>query len=402
MFIYVLDKVNTEYLYYYNKKIVLSKELPDDITYTWKYNTYLNDSSIEYVNIYVNNRKIEELTKQYNIPEFPLLQKQLNTHVSLLKNRDSSALRTKSLNHYISESLLLRYCSIMEQVSDIVFNNVKKPNHYDIMSKIIKVTENVKFQKLNIDSEEYRPYIHYNPFKVVTGRMGLDSGYFPITNLKKENRHIIQPNFDFLYELDYNSAEIRVILTLMGFEYTDIDIHDYHNIHKFSGLKNREFLKRDFYSWLYNPSKTCKFYDSLYTKKSIDTLRKNHYVDGYVQTIFGRKIECEERKWLNYLAQSTCSDLFFDRVYAIWSYLKKNNLNSRIYFTLHDSLVLDVCEYERDIVLDSVTDIFRQTHLGEFLVNQKIGVDYGHMNSFEAPNRHSQAVSLDANGLGRV
>ena len=62
------------------------------------------------------------------------------------------------------------------------------------------------------------PYIKYNIFGTKTGRLTTKPNSFPILTLKKEYRSILKPNNDLFVELDYNAAELRVLLTLMNVE----------------------------------------------------------------------------------------------------------------------------------------------------------------------------------------
>lgn len=397
MFIQCLDKN----LFYYDKQIHCSDVLPSDISCTWNYNSYFGKTNIEIINIYVNGQSSKNFCSSKLLERYTFLLNKFKSFTKLFNERKNFDYNNIRLDEMIPIKFLLDYCMIKEEIAFSVLENHQKPSHYEILSKIIKIIETIKFQQINLDDclkEKYKPYIHYNPWSVITGRMGLYSGWFPITNLKKEKRKYIKPQNDFFFEVDMNSAEIRIILALMGFTYPkEVDIHDFHNKEKWNNSLSREEIKRDFYSWLYNPLKKCDFYDSVYKSDSIEQLKEVYYRDGFIETVFGRKIPCEEKKWLSYLAQSTCSDTFFENLYKVW--LKLINMQSFIGFTLHDSAVLDVSTWEKEYIVSETVDAFSKTRFGEFKVNQKEGFDYG---SMKTPQMNSQQLFCETNGKGRV
>mgnify|MGYP007000094991 len=58
---------------------------------------------------------------------------------------------------------------------------------------------------------EETPYVDYDIFGTVTGRMTTKRGSFPALNLKRELKKHVRPNNDVFLELDFNAAEIRTM-----------------------------------------------------------------------------------------------------------------------------------------------------------------------------------------------
>ena len=54
------------------------------------------------------------------------------------------------------------------------------------------------------------------------------------------------------------------------------------------------------------------------------------------------------------------------------------NTQSYIAFSLHDSLVVDICEKDRHL-LPQIAEVFGDTSFGKYLVNVSAGKDYGNM-----------------------
>jgi len=95
-----------------------------------------------------------------------------------------------------------------------------------------------------------------------------------------------------------------------------------------------------------------------------------------VKTIFNRDIPSDKHHALNYIIQSTTSDLFLRRMIEIYKSLE--NKKSFVSFSVHDSLVIDLAEEERGILAD-IVNTFSQTDLGKFKVNVSAGKDYSSM-----------------------
>ena len=98
-----------------------------------------------------------------------------------------------------------------------------------------------------------------------------------------------------------------------------------------------------------------------------------HYKDGYIKTIFGRRIKVEQRKAFNYLIQSTTSDLVIDRAIEINKMLE--NTKSHISHIVHDELVIDLADEDRPL-LPAIKEVFSNNKLDSFMVNLKAGQNY--------------------------
>jgi DNA polymerase I-like protein with 3'-5' exonuclease and polymerase domains len=80
-----------------------------------------------------------------------------------------------------------------------------------------------------------------------------------------------------------------------------------------------------------------------------------------------------EKKALNYLVQSTTADLVLEKAVQIDELLiGKKSFISHI---VHDEIVLDVTDDERDYIVD-IKKVFSENRLGNYLVNLKAGKNY--------------------------
>ncbi len=100
---------------------------------------------------------------------------------------------------------------------------------------------------------------------------------------------------------------------------------------------------------------------------------KDWYDGTTIKTPFGRAIEVDERRALNYLIQSTTSDIVLERAVEIDKFLEgKKSFISHI---VHDELVLDVADEERHL-LPEIKELFANNKLDKFMVNVMAGKNY--------------------------
>ena len=142
----------------------------------------------------------------------------------------------------------------------------------------------------------------------------------------------------------------------------DGDIHEWNRKNASRSLTTRSEMKERFFAWLYNPSATDYMLEKYYNKN----IYKKHYDGQRVITPFNRELETEERKALNYLLQSTTSDIVIENVYKIVMFLKNKKTN--ISFTMHDAVILDFAKEDMKLVYE-IKDLFEQTRLGKFYSN---------------------------------
>ena len=155
------------------------------------------------------------------------------------------------------------------------------------------------------------------------------------------------------------------------------DLHEWNLKNVYRNIGTREEAKQRIFAWLYNPGTKDYLSNRIYDRDKV--LAK--YWDGdYVKTRFHREIEADKHHALNYIIQSTTSDLFLDRVIEVFNFLK--NRKSFISFCIHDSLVIDFSNEDKDILTD-LKRLFSDTKLGIFRTNMSAGKNFGKMKKLE-------------------
>lgn len=287
---------------------------------------------------------------------------------------------------FVPDSFIDKYAAIYSRACEEAVKNNAKPSNYDFLVELDLLLDKISKQKLNVCEEfdltvninkqkcfhKSEPYIRYNLFGAVTGRLSTQRNSFPILSMSKDCRFLLTPSNDAFLELDYNACELRVLLALSGHEQPENDIHEWNREHIFDNKCDRGEAKQKIFSWLYDTKhneKAEKFYDK-------NKIKEKYYKNGFVTSYYDRNIACDEEHAVNYILQSTASDMFLRRVVEIDKLLKDRK--SKVAFMIHDSLIIDLSKEDRDL-LDSIEKVFSNTELGMFKTNVSIGKDFGNM-----------------------
>jgi DNA polymerase I-like protein with 3'-5' exonuclease and polymerase domains len=297
----------------------------------------------------------------------------------------------------VPEKFLRDYCQIKNQITNHVIENYPKPSNYKHLAAVNAMISDIESQPLNVDMSPILPKvsdikvsnfvkriktcdrsIRYNLFGTVTGRLATRKNSFPILTMNKEYREVLKPNNDCFIELDYNGAELRVLLSLLGYDQPEHDVHQWNLDNVFENKVTRAEAKTLFFAWLYgSQSDDVRRHSSLLREKYNKDTLIDKYWDGHViRTPFDRDVISPKHKALNYLVQSVAADLALEQATKVWALLKKNKAKSSVAFIVHDALVIDFDLADRELFKE-VQEIFSLTRFGKFPVNKSIGKDFG-------------------------
>ena len=377
---------------YHNGHLVFNeKQFPESFlnARTWRYSGFLDDDTIEYGWMLTLGKTLKESCPEHLIGELNRCEKKMNAY-----KKSFEIARVNFREHcffdLVPHDFLVSFLELKNQITRHVFETCEKPLVYDHLIAVERLLYKLRYQNLNINNQNARglftssrnriaaqklltgpKHIDYNIFGTRTGRLSTYPGSFPILTMPKDLRALVKPHNDWFISLDYNGAEARTVLGLLGKKQPMGDVHEWNvdNVFKNKGVGNREAAKTFFFSWLYNPD-SSKIEESFYDR---DALLKMYYKDGAIRTIFDREIEVGEYKAINYIVQSTTADLVNDRAVALDEFLEgKRSFVSHI---VHDEIVLDMPDEERYLIPE-IKEIFSNNKLDKFVTNLKAGRDY--------------------------
>lgn len=383
----------------YNEGRLLFETIPDNLSSTWEYSQFLKEKDIEYANLYCG-LSLQQACPEHYETELEYTSNKLKAFLRSLKTAKID-LNENCFFDLVPERFLLEYCDVKNKITKHILNNYQKPENYDFLLNLTKAIEEIKTQKLNLDRKAlisgahrfktrqfmkkmsyFQPYIDYNIFGTKTGRLTTRKGTFPILTLDKQHRGVLKPTNDWFVELDFNAAELRTMLALSGQKQPQEDIHKWNIKNVFKENITRDEAKTRIFAWLYGSEKESK---RLSTTDAKEILRQTYQREGiiskywtgsHVTTRFGRTIPSDNHHALSYIIQSSCVDNVNRQLIKLHDRLVNNR--TRVAFTLHDSIILDVPDSERKLIAELI-NIFADTELGKFKVNVSAGKDFGDM-----------------------
>jgi len=369
----------------------LYNHIPEHSNQTWDYSPVFKDKYIECASIYCQNKTISEICPEELQESWQNVDNKMMAFVRSFEEAKID-LREVDIFNLIPEKHLIQYCNIKDRITSYVFDNYPKPENYDFLLSLVKAVDTIERQRLNIDLNflksklgqnkarklyknlsNIESYIRYDAFKSKTGRLTTKKSSFPILTLDSSYRSVLKPNNDWFVELDFNAAELRTLLALSGEKQPTEDLHDWNVQNVYDGKLARKEAKERVFAWLYNPRARDSFLSKIYDR---DIVKKKLWDGEHVKTIFGRQIEADEEHSVNYIIQSTTSDLFLKRMIEVARMLEGRRTN--VAFSLHDSLILDFSVEDKGILKDLV-NVFSDTDLGKYKINLKAGKSFGNM-----------------------
>ena len=381
---------NKKFVGVYVDGVIHRDRLPEGINMTWGYCSFL-PGDVTYASLYCKGKSLDEVCPEDLVPRWKRISGGLRAHLSACREAQVD-LQNISFLDIIPERLLLEFCEIKNKITEHVLESYPRPENYDFLFDLERVLADIRSRKINLDLDVLKPHlvsaharavykrlkragrvVNYDAHKTKTGRLTTKKDSFPILTLNKTFRQAIMPNNDYFVELDFNAAELRTLLSLLGKEQPTGDIHEWNIKNVYLDLVTREEAKKRIFAWLYNPESKDHLSNGAYSRDEI----LDKYWDGeYITTCFGRKIKADKHHAVNYIIQSTTSDLFLKRAIEVDKILKDRK--SYIAFTLHDSLVIDFSKEDKDL-LHRAVEVFQDTDLGSFTINVSVGDNFGEM-----------------------
>jgi len=373
----------------YSDGVISLDAMPEGKSVTWDYSPELAGQDIQYMKLYCG-KSLTEMCPEKIRNQWDSAVRKMRAFVSSFYEAKINLDET-CFYDLMPEQFLLEYFDLKNQITEHVYRTYDKPKNYDFLSSLQGVLASVKKQKVKINGKALRPYLgtlrarnfiktlsktepccKYNLFGTVTGRLSTFPGSFPILTMNKEYRAVLEPTNGCYLELDYNAAELRTFLSLAGHDQPDNDIHEWNVQQLYDNKVSREDAKQKIFSWLYSNHLDIKA-EKVYNKTSV----KDKYWNGEeITTVFGRTIETDEHRALNYIIQSTTSDLVLRQMIKLHEFLQDKK--SFIAFCIHDSVVIDLDSDEKEHI-EELIDIFSDTRLGNFKAKASVGLNFGDM-----------------------
>jgi hypothetical protein len=221
------------------------EKIPNGISKTWSYSDHLLGRDIDYAHLLVAGKSLSDTCPSHLTERWGEANKLLKSHYTAIH---TSKIDIEDVCFYdlVPRKHLQHYFDVKNEITKWVFENVEKPPHYNLLKRMQAAVKELKSHPVNLNSfavyvsgaEDMKakhlydqfgdstPYVDYDIFGTVTGRLTTKKSSFPILNLKKELKNHVRPNNDVFLELDFNAAEVRTMLALQNHKQPEEDIHE--------------------------------------------------------------------------------------------------------------------------------------------------------------------------------
>ena len=340
---------------------------------------------------FISDKRFEILPLQFVFPQYKLIE-HIDTNIDYLRCVFNS----------LSDNDLAFYSGIFKNYL-IVYSNLSEVKASDEFIATINTFEKSGIIKQILDKKTNDGYFElprYNLFSSKTGRPYIVSG----TNwqqLSKKHKNVIKSRWDDgkIVEFDYNGCEIRAAFYVSGnTEIANIqtDVYEYILDYLVSELEIKEIerkkIKNFVILFLFGASKntlarlvklsleeTERVYASLnklFNVQKINELVLKTKSKTGINNFFRRQIVTNEQKTetlvQNYI-QSTAIDICHSGYASLVKHIVNNKLNTKVLYTKHDAIKLDVHPDEL-VYLDKFKELLQRTEIEDvnFLIKMKI------------------------------
>ncbi len=274
-----------------------------------------------------------------------------------------------------------------------------------------------------VDRKTGRVHTSYSQAVAVTGRLASsDPNLQNIPIRTPEGRRIreafIAPQDSRIVSADYSQIELRIMAHLSGDEGLLRAFANNEDIHRATAAEvfgiapdavsseQRRYAKVINFGLIYGMSafglasqlnierSAAQQYIDLYfarypgVKNYMDSTREQARRQGYVETVFGRRLwlpeingangmrrQGAERAAINAPMQGTAADLIKLAMIAVQRWIEKEKLHTRLIMQVHDELVLEVPQAELHHVKEKLRDLM--CHVAELKVPLEVGLGEG-------------------------
>ena len=384
----------------YSENEIVTQPAYDKLSKTWAYHSSLKGYDIKYASLYAKAKTLDECCPDELKEQWETIKKRYAAYIKSFQT-GFCELDDECFYDLVPRSFVIEYFNLKGKITEHILSTTPEPEDYSFLVELAELLTEIRDHKLIIDPSQIinklhetktrsfytklntvRPFIDYNMFGTITGRLTTQKSSFPILTMSKDYRQVVRPSNTWFIELDFNAAELRCLLSLNDQEQPEQDIHDWHGS-IFNRLSDHDLsrndIKRKIFGWLYGPLDATLGIPQIekhYDKRKV----LNKYWDGTAVTNpFGRKIVADEFHALNATIQSTTSDTFLRRAIAVNKLLE--NKKSFTMGLIHDSMVIDFHREDKDLIDDIIKE-FGNTDLGKFKVNASLGTHFGNLKRF--------------------
>ena len=142
---------------YCNGSLSFEGELPMGPSITWGYSAFLENMDIEYAKIYCGGLSLERACPEALADRWQRVSKRLKAFIKSF-NTSRVSLNDSCFFDLVPRKFLLEFCYTKDLICNHVFENYQRPENYDYLLSLIKIIEEIRYSKLNINRRNLSLY----------------------------------------------------------------------------------------------------------------------------------------------------------------------------------------------------------------------------------------------------
>ena len=293
----------------------------------------------------------------------------------------------KNINRIIPIVKHYEYC---ENIFNDLKNRINEPINNFYNNKATVVFNAVERSGIRINREKFESHFHpidrdythtqYN-FKTTTTRPSNKFGGVNYAALNKENgcREAFIPSNDRFIELDISAYHPTLLGLLVGYKFSDSDIHkSFAKMYGVDYKKAKELTFKQLYGGVFEQFKDLEFFKKVqvYVDEMWEKFNKEGYIECPISKHRYEKSKLEEmkpQKLLNYILQNLETAM---NVRILWDIFKSlEGRKTKLVLYTYDSFLFDFSEEDKDLISE-IKVIFEKNKL-------KIKESYGNNYNFK-------------------
>ena len=229
---------------------------PTSLSKTWKFAPYLRGLDVEYASLYLEGRPIKGAIPEYLEDDWGDVSLKIEAFKRSLKQAKVD-LDENCFYDLVPRRFLIDLCRVKNKITEHVLKTVSRPKRYEFYKHVSMLVDEISHRRVAIDERKLKSYENISKFTSYVSSMRhfrhvkynqFGTKTFPILTLPKDLRSAILPTNDYYLELDFNGAEVRTLLGLLGKEQPPGDVHDFHLHRVFTETQSREDAKVAFFA----------------------------------------------------------------------------------------------------------------------------------------------------------
>ena len=131
--------------------------LPKGLTKTWSPSS-IDPDGVEYAQIYCGGKSLSEVCPDFLKPSWEKVKAKFQAFLKSFKTSLIS-LKEHCFFDLVPHRFLLEYYSVVDRITNYVFENYSKPKNYDFLVDVVKLTNKISENRLLLDRDSLKPFL---------------------------------------------------------------------------------------------------------------------------------------------------------------------------------------------------------------------------------------------------